>query len=82
MALLRNRLVEMVNKTKRIANSGLSGSKTFRNNYFFNAIKNANNKFQIKIQTCWGMPSVMQTISGTSDSSASKIAAAAPGGGT
>lgn len=32
--------------------------------------------------TCWGIPSVMQTISGTSASSASIIAAAAPGGGT
>lgn len=32
--------------------------------------------------SCCGMPSVMQTISGTSASRASIIAAAAPGGGT
>eukprot|EP00444_Apocalathium_aciculiferum_P000794 CAMPEP_0183408076 /NCGR_PEP_ID=MMETSP0370-20130417/17814_1 /TAXON_ID=268820 /ORGANISM="Peridinium aciculiferum, Strain PAER-2" /LENGTH=33 /DNA_ID= /DNA_START= /DNA_END= /DNA_ORIENTATION= len=32
--------------------------------------------------SCWGMPSVMQTISGISASNASMMAAAAAGGGT
>lgn len=32
--------------------------------------------------SCCGIPSVMQTINGISASTASKIAAAAPGGGT
>jgi len=32
--------------------------------------------------SCWGIPSVIQTIKGTSASIASEIAFAAPGGGT
>lgn len=32
--------------------------------------------------SCWGIPSVIQTINGTSASIASEIALAAPGGGT
>lgn len=35
-----------------------------------------------RTMSCCGIPSVMQTISGTSASIASKTAAAAPGGGT
>jgi len=39
--------------------------------------------FQITLTiSCCGIPSVIQTINGTSASMASKIAEAAPGGGT